>query len=94
MSTHVKTVVRKDCDICPTDDVDHNNPPRLAVYDFKTQFGPWANGCEAHYQSHRLYDSLGTGKGQKYVSTCGHDFYGDTIWCAEMSCENYVNKHA
>lgn len=36
-------------------------------YDFKTKQGPWANGCTWHWQTHRMYPELGTGKGQKLV---------------------------
>lgn len=39
----------------------------LAWYDFKTNRGPWAYGCEAHWIEHRLYNLLGTGKGQKFI---------------------------
>lgn len=37
---------------------------REARYDFKTKAGPWANGCSVHWQIHRAYKDLGTGKGQ------------------------------
>jgi hypothetical protein len=55
------------CQICKflPDDVDSAEPPRTAEYDFKTQEGPWAYGCEPHYKALRLYSELGTGKGQK-----------------------------
>lgn len=36
-------------------------------YDFKTVYGPWAHGCETHWQEHRAYPTLGVGKGQKWV---------------------------
>jgi hypothetical protein len=39
----------------------------LGEYDFKTVHGPWANGCEAHWQAYRAYPKLGTGFGQKWV---------------------------
>ena len=42
---------------------------RPARYDFKTQHGPWAYGCEADYEVNRLYEDLGTGKGQRLVKT-------------------------
>lgn len=38
---------------------------KVACYDFKTKMGPWANACKEHYLSNRMYDTLGTGKGQK-----------------------------
>lgn len=41
----------------------------VAVYDFKTKYGPWANGCHKCYHEHRAHPELGTGKGQKlYIS--------------------------
>lgn len=36
-------------------------------YDFKTVFGPWAHGCERHWRAHRASETLGEGKGQKWV---------------------------
>lgn len=38
-----------------------------ALYDFKTKMGPWAYGCQGHFDIHRMYPDLGTGKGQKLV---------------------------
>ncbi len=38
-----------------------------ALYDFKTVSGPWGYGCQIHYEAFRLYDTLGTGKGQRLV---------------------------
>lgn len=38
-----------------------------ALYDFKTKMGPWAFGCQKHFDIHRLFDTLGTGRGQKLV---------------------------
>lgn len=67
MSAVAYVAVLPGCDICPLDSVNRNNPPLPAMYDFKTQDGRWANGCEAHYQAFRLYDTLGTGKGQKLI---------------------------
>lgn len=47
------------CDVCrPVREVE-------AKYDAKTIHGPWAHLCEEHYMTHRYYDTLGTGKGQK-----------------------------
>lgn len=48
------------CDFCK-----QNGINRPAEYDFKTDQGPWANGCELHHKKYRLHDTLGTGKGQK-----------------------------
>lgn len=36
-----------------------------ATYDFKSQNGQWAFGCDRHYSEHRYYPNLGTGMGQK-----------------------------
>jgi hypothetical protein len=44
-----------------------DNEDELAEYDFKTQQGPWANGCGAHYRKYRLYTKLGVGMGQRLV---------------------------
>jgi hypothetical protein len=49
--------VAKKCDFCD----------KSANYDFKTSWGPWANGCDDHYLQHRAYEKLGTGKGQLLV---------------------------
>ena len=48
------------CDFC--------NDGTLARYDFKTKHGPWAFGCSSHYLRHRLYDELGLGKAQLWVT--------------------------
>lgn len=37
-------------------------------YDFKTAFGPWANGCKAHYEQHRAAPGLGVGKAQLWIT--------------------------
>lgn len=57
MSKKVTVAKLPKCDFCYRD----------AKYDFKTNMGPWANGCEDHYIFHRHYDALGTGKGQELV---------------------------
>lgn len=36
-------------------------------YDFATRMGPWANGCEAHWQAYRV-GPLGTGSGQLWIT--------------------------
>lgn len=46
------------CDLCMLKD---KQTP--AMYDGKTKDGPWANMCEAHFQSHGV--GLGTGRGQR-----------------------------
>ena len=50
------------CDFCKQGGVE-----RKALYDFKTSWGPWANGCEVHYRTNRLHTELGIGYGQKFV---------------------------
>lgn len=56
---------------CNFSEIDNETPCSnadcLAEYDFKTQQGPWANGCKAHYLKYRLYSELGTGMGQRLV---------------------------
>ena len=52
---HITTPKR--CDFCGAE----------ALYDFKTQMGPWANGCQEDYEAYRLYQNLGTGMGQKLI---------------------------
>ncbi len=53
--TEVAVEVLPRCDFCDSQ----------AAYDGKTQMGPWANMCEAHFQAHGI--GLGLGKGQKLV---------------------------
>ena len=36
-------------------------------YDFHTVHGPWANGCERHWQLYRVGD-LGVGTGQLWIT--------------------------
>jgi len=64
MAAEVKVRAEKqpDCDFCSL-----NGRKKPAWYDFKTKHGPWANGCEAHYQQHRMFPTLGTGKGQQFI---------------------------
>lgn len=49
------------CDFC-------YDPPDPGPYDFKTKMGPWAHGCKMHYELYRAYTTLGTGKGQLWVT--------------------------
>lgn len=63
MTTEVKMTTLPDCDFCKVS----RRRVEKAEYDFKTNRGPWAYGCEVHYQLNRLYADLGTGKGQKLV---------------------------
>lgn len=55
--TTTRVKVAPKCDLCDMP----------AKYDAKTKDGPWAYMCEEHYQSHRAFDVLGTGKGQRLV---------------------------
>lgn len=48
------------CDFCQQSGV-----TRKAKYDFKTQWGPWAKGCEAHFLNNGI--KLGTGFGQRLI---------------------------
>lgn len=47
------------CDFCQEEGIE-----RPARYDFRTRYGPWANGCAQHYEQHRAHESLGEGQGQ------------------------------
>lgn len=49
----------RSCDFIPCE--------RDAEYDFRTVNGPWANGCQEHYERFRASDQLGTGFGQRLV---------------------------
>lgn len=46
------------CDFCKK---------KPARYDFKTIHGPWAYGCRDDYLANRMYDSLGSGRGQELI---------------------------
>lgn len=59
-TTYVTTMPK--CDFCKQSGV-----TREAKYDFRTQWGPWANGCEIHYLNNRAHTELGTGHGQRLV---------------------------
>lgn len=36
--------------------------------DFRTTFGSWANGCEAHWEQCRATSTLGVGNGQRWIT--------------------------
>ena len=48
------------CDFCEN--------PTPGPYDFRTVRGPWAYGCYEHYRYHAMFSTLGTGKGQLWVT--------------------------
>lgn len=48
------------CDFCL------NGTP--GPFDFKTTFGPWAHGCEAHWMQYRASARLGVGQGQRWIT--------------------------
>lgn len=50
------------CDFCKMRGI-----TRSAEYDFKTVEGPWAFGCQDHFDGHHRYDKLATGMGQKLI---------------------------
>jgi hypothetical protein len=50
------------CDFCFA-----NGKHTPAEYDFRTAFGGWAYGCEAHWKWYRATEELGTGNGQRLV---------------------------
>lgn len=55
MTTIAKVAVLPRCNFCS----------QSAVYDFKTKTGPWAYGCEEHWEANRFYTGLGLGMGQR-----------------------------
>lgn len=61
--TEAKVASIPDCDLCKH--MHKRNPPHNAVYDGKTQMGPWAYMCEEDFQAYGV--GLGTGRGQKLV---------------------------
>lgn len=62
MSEQVTVSELPSCDFCSME-----SKKVEAEYDFKTNRGPWANGCERHWKMHRASPALGTGIGQKLV---------------------------
>lgn len=59
--TKAEVVRIPDCDFCEGPD------KKPAAYDGKTDFGPWAYMCEAHFC--KFGAGLGLGKGQRLVLT-------------------------
>jgi hypothetical protein len=57
--TEARVAVLPRCDWCDE---------TKAEYDFRTWMGSWGYGCQEHYELHRMYGSLGTGKGQRLIS--------------------------
>jgi len=37
-------------------------------YDFATRLGPWAHGCEEHWELYRVSPLLGVGSGQLWIT--------------------------
>jgi hypothetical protein len=62
MSDHTKAIVSAlpPCDFCSQAGYLVN-----ARFDGKTEFGPWANMCAAHFDAHGT--GLGLGRGQELV---------------------------
>ena len=56
MSDTVNVLGKRLCDICSS---------TTARYDGRTIFGPWANMCQACFDTNGI--GLGTGKGQKLL---------------------------
>jgi len=52
---------------CDIHKYDYNEPGVPAVYDAKTDRGPWANMCQECFEDHAMFKELGTGKGQRLV---------------------------
>lgn len=51
------------CDFCSQKGVTKPGP-----YDFATYMGPWAHGCQKHWEEFRVSHSLGTGMGQLWIT--------------------------
>ncbi len=62
MSDHTKATVSRlpTCDFCA-----QAGYLVSARFDGKTEFGPWANMCTAHFEAHGI--GLGLGRGQELV---------------------------
>jgi hypothetical protein len=58
----VRMTVLPDCQFCA-----EGNVKRLAKYDAKTKFGPWAYVCESHFN--RLCIGIGVGYGQLLIKS-------------------------
>jgi hypothetical protein len=57
-----------ECDICKyVGTQSEKDSPARALYDFRTKDGRWAMGCAPHWESHRMHEGLGIGKGQMLV---------------------------
>lgn len=54
------------CDFCALHKVE-----RVATVDGATEYGPWANMCEPHFEAHGL--GLGLGTGQRLVLVKHYD---------------------
>lgn len=62
MSDRVEVDTMPSCDFS-----DEGMCATQTMYDFKTTFGPWANGCGRHWRKYRAFKTLGTGRGQQLV---------------------------
>lgn len=62
MNDHTSVKVKRlpTCDFC--NEKEQTTPAR---YDGRTNFGPWANMCQRHFDSYGI--GLGLGKGQRLV---------------------------
>ena len=67
---------RPKCDACASNP-SFNPEPVPALYDFRSRWGYWMNGCRWHYLSDRFHTTLGVGKGQ-YLLEIGGDNPGPT----------------
>lgn len=67
----MKTFTPKKGEIClvghiPACDFCRDGTP--GPYDFKTTMGPWAHGCERHWEKCRAAARLGVGLGQLWIT--------------------------
>jgi hypothetical protein len=52
-----------ECDFCRAEE----GVRRPARFDFRTRSGPWANGCQRHFEREAATQVLGTGNGQRLL---------------------------
>lgn len=48
-----------DCNFCEAEEA--------GVYDFRTRYGPWGNGCEECWIKHRAEPGTGVGIAQRWI---------------------------
>jgi transposase-like protein len=61
--THVRVLHLPNCYFCGAEE----GVKRPARYDFRTRQGPWANGCQRHFEREAATRVLGEGDGQRLL---------------------------